>query len=180
MLLVHIEGLRKQYGPQPVLDGVNLDVFAGRRIGLVGPNGAGKTTLLRIIAGQEDADGGVCELPGSPRIGYLEQHPRFEPGRTVRQEAAASLEPLYRLQREAEETAARLSQSMPEDEHRRWAARFDFLQQELHRLDAYHLEHKIERVLEGLGFTPAMLEQEAASLSGGEQNRLVLAQLLLG
>ncbi|NMC19832.1 MAG: ABC-F family ATP-binding cassette domain-containing protein [Thermogutta sp.] len=180
MLLVHIEGLRKQYGPQPVLDGVNLDVFAGRRIGLVGPNGAGKTTLLRIIAGEEDADGGVCELPGSPRIGYLEQHPRFEPGRTVRQEAAAALEPLYRLQREAEETAARLSQSMPEDEHRRWAARFDFLQQELHRLDAYHLEHKIERVLEGLGFTPAMLEQEAASLSGGEQNRLVLAQLLLG
>ncbi|GAB4127356.1 MAG: ABC-F family ATP-binding cassette domain-containing protein [Thermogutta sp.] len=179
MLLVHIEGLRKRYGPEAVLDGVNLDVFAGRRIGLVGPNGAGKTTLLRIIAGQEEGDGGVCEPVGSLRIGYLEQHPRFEPGRTVRQEAAAALAPLYRLQREAEETAARLSCPMPEEEHRRWAARFDFLQQELHRLDAYHLEHKIERVLEGLGFTPAMFEQEAARLSGGEQNRLVLAQLLL-
>ena len=179
MLLVHIEGLRKRYGPEPVLDGVNLDVFAGRRIGLVGPNGAGKTTLLRIIAGQEEADGGVCEPVGSPRVGYLEQHPRFDPGRTVREEAASALEPLFQLQREAEETAARLSHPMPEEEHRRLAARFDFLQQELHRLDAYHPEHKIERVLEGLGFSPAMFEQEAARLSGGEQNRLVLARLLL-
>ncbi len=179
MLLVHIEGLRKRYGPEPVLDGVNLDVFAGRRIGLVGPNGAGKTTLLRILAGKEDADDGGCEFAGSPRIGYLEQHPRFEPGVTVRQAAAAALEPLYQLQHEAEETAARLAKPLPEDEHRRLAARFDHLQQELHRLDAYHLEHRVERVLEGLGFSPAMLDQQAAQLSGGEQNRLVLAQFLL-
>ena len=59
------------------------------------------------------------------------------------------------------------------------AARYDHLQHELHRLDAYNLDHKIERVLAGLRFRPESFDQPIASLSGGEQNRLMLAKLLL-
>jgi ATP-binding cassette subfamily F protein 3 len=72
-----------------------------------------------------------------------------------------------------------LAQAADEAEHRRLAARFDLLQQELHRHDAYHLDHKIERVLGGLGFPKHTYPQPVESLSGGEQNRLMLLKLLL-
>ena len=54
------------------------------------------------------------------------------------------------------------------------------IQHELHRLDAYNLDHKIERVLDGLGFRAGDVPRSrSTSLSGGEQNRLMLAKLLL-
>lgn len=179
MIVLTVEGVRKHYGPEAVLDGVTFDVRPGERIGLVGPNGTGKTTLMRIIAGKEDADGGTCSLHPSVRVGYLEQQPILEPGRTVWDEARGALDELIAMQHEAVEVAHALAETRDEAEHRRLAARFDHLQQELHRHDAYNLDHKIERVLQGLGFRPAAFQLGVESLSGGEQNRLMLAKLLL-
>lgn len=179
MHVLHVAGLRKFYGPEPVLDGVTFDVFAGDRAGLVGPNGTGKTTLLKIIAGRESSDGGECLITGGVKLGYLEQHAEFPPGRTVWEEARTAIQHLIDLQHEAENTATRLAQAQDPAERRRLAARFDHLQQELHRLNAYHLDHKIEQVLEGLGLGPAYYHRPADQLSGGEQNRLLLAKLLL-
>ena len=179
MIVIGVQGIRKHYGPEPVLAGVTFEVRPGERIGLVGPNGAGKTTLLRILAGKEDADGGSFELHPSVRAGYLEQQPMVAPGRTLWDEARSALDELIRLQHEAVEAAHALAQTADGDEHRRLAARFDHLQQELHRQDAYNLDHKIERVLEGLGFPKHTYQQPVESLSGGEQNRLMLLKLLL-
>lgn len=179
MQVLHVEGLRKFYSAEPVLDGVSFELYAGERAGLVGPNGAGKTTLLRIIAGLETPDGGECRITGGIRLGYLEQHADFPPGTTVWEEAQKALQHLIELQREAEKTAALLAEVRQPDERARLAARFDRLQQELHRLNAYHLDHKIEQVLEGLGLGPGFFDRPACDLSGGEQNRLLLAKLLL-
>ena len=79
MILLEVEGIRKQFGPEPVLDGVTLVVRPGERIGLLGPNGSGKTTLLRILAGKEEPDGGSGGLHPSVHLGYLVQQPRFQP-----------------------------------------------------------------------------------------------------
>jgi len=179
VIVLGVQGIRKHYGPEPVLAGVTFEVRPGERIGLVGPNGAGKTTLLRILAGKEDADGGSFELHPSVRAGYLEQQPMVAPGRTLWDEARSALDELIHLQHEAVEAAHALAQTADEDEHRRLAARFDHLQQELHRQDAYNLDHKIERVLEGLGFPRHTYQQPVESLSGGGQNRLMLLKLLL-
>ncbi|NUQ61985.1 MAG: ABC-F family ATP-binding cassette domain-containing protein [Pirellulales bacterium] len=179
MIVLSVEGVRKHFGPEAVLDGVTFNIHPGDRIGLVGPNGAGKTTLMRIIAGREDADGGTAAIHPSARVGYLEQQPTFQPGRTVWDEAHSALDELVAMQHEAIEVAHALAETRDDAEHRRLAARFDHLQQELHRHDAYNLDHKIERVLEGLGFRPAAFQLGVDSLSGGEQNRLMLAKLLL-
>ena len=179
MILLAIDNIVKHFGPQPVLDGVSFEVRPGEKLGLVGPNGAGKTTLLRILAGTDSADSGTAVLHSSARMGYLEQQAEFASGRTLWDEALVALEPLLAMAREAEEVAQALSAAADEAEHKRLAARFDRLQHDLHLHDAYNLDHKIERVLEGLGFERSSLRQPVEQLSGGQQNRLLLARLLL-
>ena len=104
MILLNVTHVTKQFGPDPVLDGVTFEVRPGDKIGMVGPNGAGKTTLLGILAGRVSADSGTVELHSSARLDYLEQQPTIVPGRTLWQEAAAALESLSSLARDAEGT----------------------------------------------------------------------------
>lgn len=179
MQILRVSGIRKRFAVEPVLDGVTFDLFAGDRVGLVGPNGTGKTTLLKIIAGSEEADAGTLSAANDIRVGYLEQHPSFPPGRTLWEEAESALAHFVGLQREAEELGHRLAECHDPVQQRRLTDRLDRIQHELHRHDAYRLEHKIERVLDGLGFPTAMYQTEVVTLSGGEQNRLILAKLLL-
>jgi ATPase subunit of ABC transporter with duplicated ATPase domains len=78
-------GLSVVRGGQVVLDGVNLTVAPGDRIGVVGPNGVGKSTLLRALAGQATLDAGRVELsPPSANVGLLPQEPDRRPGETLR------------------------------------------------------------------------------------------------
>jgi ATP-binding cassette subfamily F protein 3 len=179
MILLSVSGVTKHYGPEPVLNGVTFDVRRGERISLVGPNGAGKTTLLRILNGREQADSGSVALHASARLGFLEQQPEFEPSHTVWDEARSALEDLIALAHQAEQLAHAISSAAEEDQRRRLGEQFDRLQHELHHRGGYNLDYKIERVLEGLGFARGSFQQPVGQLSGGQQNRLLLAKLLL-
>jgi ATP-binding cassette subfamily F protein 3 len=179
MILLQVEGVQKHYGPEPVLDGVAFDLRPGERVGLVGPNGTGKTTLLKILAGKEDADGGSVVKHPSLHLGYLEQQPEWEPGRTLIEEARSALAGLLAMQEELVSVAEELGRCDDPIEHQRLADRYDHLQHEMLSRDAYNLDYKIERVLEGLRFRRETFDQPVESLSGGEQNRLMLAKLLL-
>ncbi len=179
MILLDVVDVKKRYGPDPVLDGVTFEVRPGDRIGLVGPNGSGKTTLLRIIAGKDDADSGTCDFHNEAHLGYLEQTPHFDADRTLHDEAQSALADLLALQQEALEVAADIAATSDPVEQKRLAARYDHLQHELQSQDAYNINHRIERVLDGLRFRKETYNQPVSSLSGGEQNRLMLAKLLL-
>jgi ATP-binding cassette, subfamily F, member 3 len=179
MIRLTVREIRKHYGPEPVLASVSFDLRAGERAALVGPNGTGKTTLLKILAGREEADAGAIELAAGTSVGFLEQQPEFIQDRTLWQEAREALRELIDLSEQAEAIAVQLGQTDDPAQHHRLGQRFDHLQQELHHRDAYHLDHKIERVLTGLGFSPDSFQQPVVQLSGGQQNRLLLAKLLL-
>ncbi|MBL9081979.1 MAG: ABC-F family ATP-binding cassette domain-containing protein [Planctomycetales bacterium] len=179
MILLDVQQIVKHFGPDPVLDGVTFEVRPGEKIGLVGPNGAGKSTLMKILAGQMEPDAGQIVMHKTARIDYLEQQPTFEPGRTLWEEAVTALEPITALVKEAETVAERLAAVRDDAEHAKLAARYDFLQHEIQRHDAYNLDYKIERVLNGLGFLPDAYQRPLGVLSGGQLNRLLLAKTLL-
>jgi ATP-binding cassette subfamily F protein 3 len=179
MILLSVQDIVKHYGPEPVLNGVTFDLRPGERAALVGPNGAGKTTLMQIIAGQSEPHSGRIEIHSRARIGYLEQQPEFPAGRTVWEEARSALDELLKLSSEAERIAAAMAQEPDERARKKLGEQFDFIQHQLHRHDVYQADRRIEQILAGLGFGPAAYEQSVETLSGGQQNRLLLAKLLL-
>jgi ATP-binding cassette subfamily F protein 3 len=179
MLLLNVRNITRQFDADPVLDGVSFEVRAGEKIGLVGPNGAGKTTLFKIIVGLDEVDAGECVVPPSARVALLEQGAEFTDDRTLLEEARAGLAPLYALQREAEEVAAKLAAESEPVAHAKLQRRYDTLQQELQRLKGYAIDYRVDEVLLGLGFSRDQYDRPMTKLSGGQQNRVLLARLLL-
>ena len=179
MILLSVQDIVKHYGPDPVLDGVTFDLRPGERAALVGPNGAGKTTLMQIIAGLSEPHSGRVEVHSRARIGYLEQQPEFAVGRTVWQEASSGLDELLQLSVEAERIAAAMATEQESSARKKLEQQFDFIQHQLHRHDVYQADRRIEQILQGLGFGAETWQQPVEQLSGGQQNRLLLAKLLL-
>jgi ATP-binding cassette subfamily F protein 3 len=185
MILLSARDLLRQFDAEPVFSGVNFDVRPGDRIGLVGPNGAGKSTLMRILAKDDQPDVGQVEQHSTCDVAMLEQEAKFDDDRTLLDEARVGLRHLYELQDEALRLADQIAHEHSEEanfdprESDRLHKRYDFVQHELDRLDAHHIDHRVEEVLDGLGFSKADYDRPLRTFSGGQQNRVLLARLLL-
>jgi len=122
MPLISLLDSHLAYGDRPLLDGAQLTVRSGERVGLIGRNGTGKSTLLRVIAGQAQLDEGDIQRRDGLRITFVEQEPQLPPAPTLR----ASL-----LERAALEPDAAHIQA---DERERWRLEAR-LAEFLHRFD---------------------------------------------
>ena len=134
---------------------------------------------MKIIASREEADAGDCNLHASCRLGYLEQQPEFVSGKTVMQVAREGLADLEQLARDADRVATQIAEAESEAEREALGKHFDELQHELHQREGYQVEHRVHAILHGLGFHEENFSQPVEQLSGGQQNRLLLAKLLL-
>ena len=177
MIVLTASGIRKSFGVEHVLKDVSFALSQGERLGLVGVNGSGKTTLLKIIAGILPMDGGSLALQKGMELGYLAQSYEPAPGSTVLQEMEKVFAPLYALEtrmRELEQLMGEEGQDLERlgNEYAKVLARFE-------AADGYSCHSRVQGVLQGLGFTKAQQEQQAAKLSGGELTRLTLGRLLL-
>jgi ATP-binding cassette subfamily F protein 3 len=179
MLLLSCSGLARGFDEGPLFTDLGFELHHGDRVGLVGPNGAGKTTLLRILAGLDQPDEGVVRLHAGARVALLQQQPQFTPGRTLFEEARHALDELVSAQEELVRTAEELAAATDAEARQRLAARYDRLNELLRHHDAYNVDHHVEAVLDGLGFTRADYDRPVETFSGGQQSRLMLAKLLL-
>ncbi len=178
MIILTIQNLHKAFGGNVVLKDVNLTLQDHQRMGLVGVNGCGKTTLLKILAGQEQADGGSVSLMKGIRVGYMEQQYAVQGDSTVFEELKRVFDPVFAMEeklRALEEQMAHAS----ETELKRLGEAYTRLSDAFEKADGYAWKSSIQGVLAGLGFQKEQYDQPARLLSGGELTRLCLARLLL-
>ena len=94
-VVIRTQELRKGYGENLLFEDLTLDIPPGAIVGIVGPNGAGKTTLFRLIAGEEEPDGGSVQLGDSVSIAYVDQsRGDLDPQRSVWEEISGGNEQL--------------------------------------------------------------------------------------
>ena len=180
-IIFSMVGVSKVFPPQKqVLNNIYLSFFYGAKIGIIGLNGSGKSTLLKIIAGVEkEYQGEVVFSPGYS-VGYLEQEPKLEPGKTVKEVVQEGVQNIVDTLKEYEEVNEKFGDpEILEDPDKMDALinRQAELQDKIDATDAWNLDSRLERAMDALRCPPE--DQVVDTLSGGERRRVALCRLLL-
>ena len=176
-MLFRLSEVHKSYGVQDVLRGTSFQVNPGEHVGLVGRNGAGKSTIFRLVRGDETADRGDVVRARGVKLGLLDQHVHFKPGSTVHESALAAFGRLQQIEHEMHELEHRMADAGGDLD--KVLERYSDLQHEFELEGGFEYTARAEAILQGLGFDREMWSLETEKLSGGQQNRLGLACLLL-
>lgn len=175
-IIFSMVGVSKTFPPQKkVLNNIYLSFYYGAKIGIIGLNGSGKSTLMKIIAGVEtNYEGNVVFSPGYS-IGYLEQEPKFDENKTVREVVEEGMQETVDLLKEFDEINEKFAD--PDADFDKLIARQGELQEKLDHLDAWNLDNTLERAMDALRCPPE--DAIVKNLSGGEKRRIALCRLLL-
>ena len=174
-------GVSKIYPPQKkVLKDIYLSFFFGAKIGVLGLNGSGKSSLLRVIAGlDKDFIGEVVWSPGYS-VGMLEQEPKLDPSKTVKEIVEEAVAGTVALLKEFEEINEKfMDPALMEDPDAmdKLITKQGEVQEKLDAANAWELDTMLERAMDALRLPPS--DALVGNLSGGEKRRVALCRLLL-
>jgi energy-dependent translational throttle protein EttA len=167
----------KFYDKKPVLKDIYLSFFYGAKIGVLGLNGAGKSSLLRIIAGTDKEFNGEVVFSKGYSVGYLEQEPKLDESKTVKEIVQEAVQETVDLLKEFEEINNKFAEPMDDDAMNALIERQGAVQEKLDHLDAWDLDARLEMAMDALR-CPAS-DTPIKNLSGGEKRRVALCRLLL-
>jgi macrolide transport system ATP-binding/permease protein len=167
-------GISHGYADRRVLTDVDLVVSPGRRLALVGDNGSGKSTLLRLLAGTEQPDAGTVERPADTAL--LEQDLDHDTTTTIHDVVEGALEELRAAARQVQELGALVAR-IPDD--RALAREYGDALEWAQLREAWDADHRVQRVLRGLGLDHMPRSRRVVTLSGGERARVAMAALLV-
>jgi sulfate-transporting ATPase len=170
-------GVSKVYEKKPVLKDIYLSYFYGAKIGVIGLNGSGKSSLLKILAGVDDEFLGKTILSPGYSVGYLEQEPRLDEAKTVRQIVEQGVQSTMDVINEYNTVNEKFAEDMSDDEMTKLCDRQASLQEKMDALDAWDMDSRLEMAMDALRCPPG--DTLVKVLSGGERRRVALCRLLL-
>jgi len=170
-------GVSKYYDKKAVLKDIYLSYFYGAKIGVIGLNGSGKSSLLRILAGVDSEFQGKTAVSPGFTIGFLEQEPKLDPSKTVRQIVEEGAQSVVNLLKEFDEINAKFAEPMSDDEMTKLLERQGTVQEKLDAAGGWDLDARLEMAMDALRCPPP--ETSISILSGGEKRRVALCRLLL-
>ena len=170
-------GVGKYYDKKPVLKDIYLSYFYGAKIGVIGLNGSGKSSLLRILAGVDKEFVGETVISPGYTVGLLEQEPRLDETKTVREIVEQGAQGVVDLLKEYDEINAKFSDPMTDDEMTALLERQGAVQEKLDAADAWDLDSRLEMAMDALRCPPG--DTPVKNLSGGARRRVALCRLLL-
>ncbi len=166
-IMIRLQNLTLQRGPQRLLDGAELTLHPGQKVGLVGANGAGKSSLFALLRGEFAPDGGDCQLPPDWRIAHMRQEV----------DTLDRLAVDYVLDGDTE--LRRVQAGLVAAEAAQDGSALARLHSELDTADGYSADARARKLLAGLGFANEQMDRPVSSFSGGWRMRLNLAQALM-
>ncbi|HMV81567.1 MAG TPA: energy-dependent translational throttle protein EttA [Blastocatellia bacterium] len=170
-------GVSKFYDKKAVLKDIYLGYFYGAKIGVLGLNGSGKSSLLRILAGvDKDFQGEIAISPGYS-VGYLEQEPKLDETKTVRDIVEEGAQEVVDLLKEFDEINNKFAEPMDDDAMNKLLERQGEVQEKLDALGGWDLDSRLEMAMDALRCPPG--DTPINVLSGGERRRVALCRLLL-
>ena len=167
----------KYIDKKPIIEDISLSYFYGAKIGVLGLNGAGKSTLLRILAGVDEKFNGETHLAPGHTIGYLEQEPRLEPGKTVREIVEQGVQKQVDLVNAYNALSTKFADPMTDEEMNLLIEQQGELQEKIDAENIWDLDARIEQAMDALRCPPE--DARVDRLSGGECRRVALCRLLL-
>src|SRR6266568_510910 len=176
-MLYRFEDIEKSYGPHDILRGVTWQHNPGEKVGLVGRNGAGKTTLFKLLLKEEEPDRGQIVRASGLTFGHVSQHLDAEPGMSLFDYVETAFAEVLDIERKMRTIEHDLSD--PSTNQERLLEKYSALQHEYEHANGYTLHAEVERVLTGVGFEKGDWQRPIAEFSGGQQNRAMLARVLL-
>lgn len=178
-IIYTMKGVSKVYPPNKyVLKNIYLSYFYGAKIGVLGLNGSGKSSLLKIMAGIDQDFLGEAFPARDFKVGYLEQEPRLDESKTVRENVMDGLGEINHLLREFQQISEKFSDPDLDPElMEKLIERQGVIQEKIEAVDGWEIDQKVEQAMDALRCPPG--DWPVTSLSGGEKRRVALCRLLL-
>ena len=177
-IIFSMSGVSKIYPPKKqVLKDIYLSFFYGAKIGVLGLNGSGKSSLLKIIAGIDKDYLGEVAFSSGYSVGLLEQEPKLDPNKTVKEVVEEGVQEVVDLLKEFEAINLKFGEPLSDDEMTKLIDKQGVVQEKLDQANAWELDNRLEKAMDALRCPPP--EAKIANLSGGEKRRVALCRLLL-
>jgi energy-dependent translational throttle protein EttA len=170
-------GVSKAHDKKVVLKDIYLSYFYGAKIGVLGLNGSGKSSLLKILAGVDKQFDGQISLQPGYTTGYLEQEPKLDDTKTIRQIVEEGVQPTLDLLKEYERINEKFAEPMDDDAMTKLLEKQGRVQEKLDAAGAWDLDSQLEMAMDALRCPPP--DSPVKMLSGGERRRVALCRLLL-